>query len=685
MRASEPAGEVQETAAEEAALEPAKLAEETEQSATDNASDAAQELSGLAEEMAIEDIETEETAAEDIIIEETATEETTIEETTIEGTTIEDTVIEETTIEDTVIEETTIEETASREDTIPTQETASQEVPDATQETASSEEQISADEIVTEEEPYTTEDITQEETEEDGIAPHIMDFVEIKDIARGSYKNVSWVINKDGRLTVSGYGAYCIYPQHAHTPWYPYREQIKTAVVRLFGVENPSFMFEDCVNLTSVDLSRFDTSYSTNFTAMFSGCKSLKKIDLSGMDTSNATRLNNMFWECSSLEELDLSNFDTSKVMGMDHMFAFDRNLRHIRFGKDFTTVNVKCSLEMFRSCQSLEELDLSGFSMPNNTCMKGMFSGCSNLKKLTFGENFSTEKAEDVRYMFSGCDGLRTLELSTFDLSAAKYTEWMLSSCMPLLELHTPRNVKADIKMPQGIWQTQEGQSVTSGYLPKNQSKSVKLTQQMHLEVTKDVTKYIFGSTLDLSDLEVEYRNSTGSIREQVKDYTTNAKSINMRVAGTKDLIVTYKGLSATVKITVKEQTVLDRFVLDEAKTVYMPGEKPNLDGIWLHGYLGNDRKVLTRNYSTNLDEIDTSTPGVKKLKVWFEDVSGEVDLFVMEPFQDDDIAHKRYDTLAYKIDRNGKLTMMGAEPAQKKETGVVRRRYWIPLKQPR
>ena len=47
---------------------------------------------------------------------------------------------------------------------------------------SSSEEQTSADEIVTEEEPYTTEDITQEETEEDGIAPHIMDFVEIKDI-----------------------------------------------------------------------------------------------------------------------------------------------------------------------------------------------------------------------------------------------------------------------------------------------------------------------------------------------------------------------------------------------------------------------------------------------------------------------------------------------------------------------
>jgi len=107
------------------------------------------------------------------------------------------------------------------------------------------------------------------------------------------------------------------------------------------------------------------------------------------------------------------------------------------------------------------------------------------------------------------------------------------------LLEFQTPVNVKSNIAMPQGVWQTPEGQSV-SGYLPKNQSKSIKLTQQMHLEVTKDVTEYIYGSTLDLSDLKVEYRNSTGSIREQVKDYTTNAKSIDMKVAGTKDLIVT-------------------------------------------------------------------------------------------------------------------------------------------------
>ncbi|MDE6365462.1 MAG: DUF285 domain-containing protein, partial [Lachnospiraceae bacterium] len=107
--------------------------------------------------------------------------------------------------------------------------------------------------------------------------------------------------------------------------------------------------------------------------------------------------------------------------------------------------------------------------------------------------------------------------------------------------------------------------------------------------------------------------------------------------------------------------------WVLEDAQTVYMPGEKPNLDGIWLHCYLGGVSKILTKNYRTNADEMDMSTPGVKKLKVWYEDASGEVDLFVMEPFQDDDIAHKRYDSFAYRIDKNGKLTMMGSTPRDK------------------
>ena len=643
-RASEPAGEVQETADSEKTVLAEELDEEEEKGST---------------EQPAPDKETEET--QEISVE---------EETGLETS---DILIEETGIEETVSEtsssEVSTEEPISSEQPVSTEENSSEET--APEETTSTEEltqEIASTEELTQE--FTTTGELTEETEEEEIASYAFNWDLglgfIDDIASGSYKNVYWRIDRDGKLTVKGNGEYCAYPQHTYSPWYPYRESIKTAEVRLSLIENPSFMFEDCVNLTSVDISQLDTSLSTNLSAMFRGCSSLKSIDLSKMNTSKATQISAMFADCSSLETLDLSNFDTSNVTAMSSLFSYAKNLKHIQFGEKFTTEKVTRSPYMFQGCYALEELDLSSFAMPVNNEMKGMFKFCRNLKKLTFGEKFSAAKATDVSQMFWSCDGLNALDLSAFDLRSVQYADLMLGMDN-LLEFQTPVNVKSNIAMPQGVWQTPEGQSV-SGYLPKNQSKSIKLTQQMHLEVTKDVTEYIYGSTLDLSDLKVEYRNSTGSIREQVKDYTTNAKSIDMKVAGTKDLIVTYKGLSATVKITVKKQTVLDRFVLDDdAKTVYMPGEKPCLDGIWLHGYLGNDRKISTVDYRTNLDEIDTSTPGVKKLKVWYADACGEIDLFVMEPFQNDDIAHKRYDTLAYRIDKNGNLTMMGSHPRLK------------------
>ncbi len=678
-RASEPAGEVQETADSEKTVLAEELDEEeekgsTEQPAPDKETEETQEIS-VEEETGLE--------TSDILIEETEIKETEIKETEIEET-----------VSETSSSEVSTEEPVSSEQPVSTEEPVSSEQPVSTEEPISSEQPVSTEENSSEEtapeETTSTEELTQEiasteeltqeftttgelteETEEEEIASYAFNWDLglgfIDDIASGSYKNVYWRIDRDGKLTVKGNGEYCEYPQHTYSPWYPYRESIKTAEVRLSLIENPSFMFEDCVNLTSVDISQLDTSLSTNLSAMFRGCSSLKSIDLSKMNTSKATQISAMFADCSSLETLDLSNFDTSNVTAMSSLFSYAKNLKHIQFGEKFTTAKVTRSPYMFEGCYAIEELDLSSFAMPVNNEMKGMFEFCRNLKKLTFGEKFSAAKATDVSRMFWSCDALNALDLSAFDLRNVQYANMMLAMDN-LLEFQTPRNVKINISMPNGTWQTSEGQCITDGYLPKNQNKSMKLTQQMQLIVTKTVTEYSYGSKLDLSDLKVEYRNSTGSIREQVKDYTTNAKSIDMNTAGTKDLIVTYKGLSATVKITVKKQTVLDRFVLDDdAKTVYMPGEKPCLDGIWLHGYLGNDRKISTVDYRTNLDEIDTSTPGVKKLKVWYADACGEIDLFVMEPFQNDDIAHKRYDTLAYRIDKNGNLTMMGSHPRLK------------------
>lgn len=51
--------------------------------------------------------------------------------------------------------------------------------------------------------------------------------------------------------------------------------------------------------------------------SMFSNCLSLTTLDLSNFDTSNATDMHHMFNQCSDLTNLDLSSFDISKVADM--------------------------------------------------------------------------------------------------------------------------------------------------------------------------------------------------------------------------------------------------------------------------------------------------------------------------------------------------------------------------------
>ena len=87
-------------------------------------------------------------------------------------------------------------------------------------------------------------------------------------------------------------------------------------------VQDSSRMFYFCDKLTSIDLSNFDASNTTDMGSMFYNCTNLTSLDLSNFDTSNVTNMNGMFYLCSSLTSLDVSNFDTSNVTNMGNMFS---------------------------------------------------------------------------------------------------------------------------------------------------------------------------------------------------------------------------------------------------------------------------------------------------------------------------------------------------------------------------
>ena len=88
-------------------------------------------------------------------------------------------------------------------------------------------------------------------------------------------------------------------------------------------------MFYGC-NLSTLDLSSFDTSAVTNMNEMFKYCNRLTTLDLSSFDTSAVNFMAGMFDKCDRLTTLDLSSFDTSAVTNMGFMFYNCNNLTTI-------------------------------------------------------------------------------------------------------------------------------------------------------------------------------------------------------------------------------------------------------------------------------------------------------------------------------------------------------------------
>ena len=102
------------------------------------------------------------------------------------------------------------------------------------------------------------------------------------DIAKGtvdeSYGQITWVIDKEGKLSVTGTGDFSDVTTADRAPWYLYRSNIKSAEINVTGMINASYMFNGCGSLSIVDLSNLSTKDMQSVTDMFSNCGSLATI-----------------------------------------------------------------------------------------------------------------------------------------------------------------------------------------------------------------------------------------------------------------------------------------------------------------------------------------------------------------------------------------------------------------------
>jgi surface protein len=177
--------------------------------------------------------------------------------------------------------------------------------------------------------------------------------------------------------------------------------------VNINNITNMSYMFQDCVNLTSVYTSNWDTSKVIDMGFMFSNCKKLTSLDVSNWDTSSVIAMRSMFLSCSALTSLDVSNWVTSKVTAMN---------------------------SMFQSCSALTSLDVSNWVTSKVTDMSNMFNNCKNLTSLD-ASNWNTSEVTNMSNMFSS-SGLTSLDVSNWVTSKVTTMSNMFSGCSSLTEI---------------------------------------------------------------------------------------------------------------------------------------------------------------------------------------------------------------------------------------------------------
>lgn len=222
------------------------------------------------------------------------------------------------------------------------------------------------------------------------------------DIASGTSGNCSWVIDKNGVMTISpisGTSGVLAYVNDGYwtsqLPWVDYRNDVLKLVIEP-GVKTNDwcshlFSFPNC---TEMDISNLDTSRATAMYNMFLGCASLTSIDVSHFNMSNVSSTNGMFQGCSSLKNIDVSMWDASKINYIYNMFQGCSSIESLDLS------NFNCAMvfmgSAFKNCSSLKYLDISNMNSKsinvyaNNNYLGRVFYGCEQLETIILGTDFS-------------------------------------------------------------------------------------------------------------------------------------------------------------------------------------------------------------------------------------------------------------------------------------------------------
>ena len=197
-------------------------------------------------------------------------------------------------------------------------------------------------------------------------------------------------------------------------------------------IKDMSGFFSNCISLTSIDMSNFQSQNIITIDGMFKNCKNLTFFNMSSFNTENVISMKNLFKSCSSLTSIDFSIINTKNLVDMEGMFDGCSSLISLDLS-NFNTEKVIHMNSLFKNCRALSSIDLSKFDTKNVKEMANMFYGCcNNITSLNLS-HFNTKNVKDMSYMFTKCFSLISIDISKFETQNVVNMSFMFNDCRSL------------------------------------------------------------------------------------------------------------------------------------------------------------------------------------------------------------------------------------------------------------
>ena len=201
--------------------------------------------------------------------------------------------------------------------------------------------------------------------------------------------NLTWTLDDEGTLTISGTGSMAEYTSKNPAPWYDSRASIQRVVMEDGVTTIGDYAFLACSSLTSITIPEGVTTIK-NYA--FIGCKSLTNLKL-----PNSLKSINYYSlaECSNLGDLVIPEGVTS--IGS---YAF--------YSSYFDSITLPDSLTQIGEYAFCTSGGIKGtFTFPKNVqyVSSGVFSMCGNLTEMIFPEGVTYISSNAFRYCYKLTD----------------------------------------------------------------------------------------------------------------------------------------------------------------------------------------------------------------------------------------------------------------------------------------